>query len=423
MNKSRITALIGSGATIDINGTDTKKLTERVVKSNFTLEKIYSVICEKSPDNETNFEDIMNALEILLSMKVKNDKSNNPTSWSNFVELSSDFIKESVEDIMNAHLKLLKNIAEVINDYDNDLMLNKTNKFFIDFWQNSLEKNFWDIVTLNYDTCLEQCLNGQFVDGFALPEKVMGIYVDADKEWQSPLASRFEPRLLDNVGDYSKIMHLHGCINFARAVPNDDPNKYVFRESNEDMYKYSSYEQARTNWHKWYDLQNANQANEIIFNDPIISGLKKPDKVLSFYPYAYYFYEFHKAIINNKSLLIVGYSFGDIYLNNLLFRVAEFHKDIRRIVIITYWDTEKILEAAKYAIDRTKVFTENEFAVYSRLMQEEFAEIFFKARFKMREWCKQGMLESKDHCVRIYFKGFKQAIDNYGEEILAFLNS
>lgn len=426
MSKNRIIALIGAGATVDIGGINSKELTNSVIETDDFLKKVYSAMCEKNPNVQINFEDIMNALEILLSMKARNNQIQNPTSLSTFAELSPKFVKESLEDIMSAHLMLLQNIAEKINDYDKAFMTNEANKFFVDFWRDSLEKAFWDIVTLNYDTCLEQCLRNQFVDGFTLLEKVMGIYVDTNGGWQSPLASRFEPRILEKPGDCSRIMHLHGSINFARAKPNDESNKYSLREGDDDMYKYPSYEQARTNWHKWYDLQNANQAKEIIFNDPIISGLKKPDKVLGFYPYAYYFYEFHKAIINNKNLLIVGYSFGDIYLNNLLLRVAEFHGTLRRVVVITHWDTDKILEAAeRMKIDGTRIneiriFTRNEYAVYSRLMQEEFFSRVFSRNYK----CIKGdMLESSDRCARIYFRGFKQAIEKHGKKIIAFLNS
>ena len=422
MNKKRITALIGAGATMDIGGIDSRKLTEEVIEINPLLKKIYSAMNEKNPN--INFEDIMNALEILLSMKARDNQSQKPTPWIAFVELNSYFKDESTKDILTAHQELLLTIAKIINVYDKALKFKDENKFFIDFWQSSTEKNPWDIITLNYDTCLEQCLAGKFVDGFSSPEKVMGIYVGAGKKFESPLASRFEPHLLEKVGDYSRIMHLHGAVNFANATPNDDPNKYVFREkSDDDMYKYPSYEQARVNWYKWNAFQNSNQAREIIFNDPIISGLKKPDKLLTVYPYAYYFYEFHRAIISNQSLFIVGYSFGDDYLNNLLLRMAEFHGDSRRVVVVTYWDMEKILAAAKYKVDREDVFMENEFAVYSRLMQEEFAEIFSKARFKMYDWRKRGMLESEDHCVRIYFEGLKSAVIDHNEEILEFLNS
>lgn len=426
MNNNRITALIGAGATVDIGGINSKELTDSIIETDCFLKKIYLAMHEKNPNVQISFEDIMNALEILLSMKDRNNQKQNPTSWSTFAELSPKFVKESLEDIMSAHLMLLQNIAEKINDYDKAFMTNEANKFFVDFWRGSLEKAFWDIVTLNYDTCLEQCLSDQFVDGFTLPEKVMGIYVDTNGRLKSPLACRFEPQILENPSDCSRIMHLHGSINFARATPNDEPNKYSLREGDDDMYKYPSYEQARANWHKWYDLQNTNQAKEIIFNDPIISGLKKPDKVLGFYPYAYYFYEFHRAIINNKNLLIVGYSFGDIYLNNLLLRVAEFHKTLRRVVVITYWDTNKILDATERMktdgtmIDEIRIFTSNECTVYSRLMQEEF---FSRAFFKNYKWIKGDMLESSDRCARIYFRGFKQAIEKHGEEIITFLNS
>lgn len=425
MNKRRITTLIGAGATMDIGGIDSRKLTEKVIKSNPLFKKIYSAMHEKNPN--INFENIMNALEILLSMKARNNQSKKPTPWISFVELNTDFEDESPKDILTAHHELLINLAEIINEYDKALKLKEDNKFFIDFWQNSIKKNLWDIITLNYDTCLEQCLADKFVDGFSSPEKVMGIYVEVYKGVQSPLASRFEPHLLEEVGDCSRIMHLHGAINFAKAIPNDDPNKYVFREkSDDDMYKYQSYEQARVNWYEWNALKNSNQALEIIFNDPIISGLKKPDKLLNVYPYAYYFYEFHRAIISNQSLFIVGYSFGDDYLNNLLLRVAEFHGTLRRVVVITHWDTDKILQAAERIktdgtmINEIRIFTRNEYAVYSRLMQEEF---FPRVFFKNYKWIKGDMLESSDRCARIYFRGFKQAIEKNGKEIIAFLNS
>ena len=61
--------------------------------------------------------------------------------------------------------------------------------------------------------------------------------------------------------------------------------------------------------------------------------------------------------------------------------------------------------------------TPNEYDVISRLLESEYAEML-----SIRALPKTGKLESKDHCVRIYFEGMKVALEKYDKEILEFLS-
>ena len=175
------------------------------------------------------------------------------------------------------------------------------------------------------------------------------------------------------------------------------------------MWKYESYEQAKLNWHGKSNTQT--QSGDEIFNDPILAGLRKPDKLLIVYPYVHYFYEFQKALRQNKSLFIAGYSFGDIYINNLLSRMAELHNKKRRIVIITYYDEN---------IRDNKNISDNENEVIGKLIGNDYKEILRKEKFSDNVL---SATDIKGKCyVKIYYNGMKDAIENHGKEIMDFLN-
>lgn len=83
------------------------------------------------------------------------------------------------------------------------------------------------------------------------------------------------------------------------------------------------------------------QNNETYYAGPIITGLRKTDK-LSCMPYDFYHGNMYNAIVRNNTLVIVGYSFGDIYVNNLINRMHGIWSGKERIVLIDKWDETKI---------------------------------------------------------------------------------
>ena len=313
----RITVLLGAGATVDIGGITADKLTDDVAmkeqcykdsndkeKHSMLLLEIYRALYLNKHNNSINFEDIMNTLENLYSMY--NSKKIR-TPWSAIAELRESFQNIERVLILRAHSDLLTVVSDSIYKYDAVFTQNNHYSEFRDFWMRMGTHCLLDLFTLNYDTILEQSLEGNFVDGFGDLNEVMGVKGD--------LARRFQPAILEKEKNKSKILHLHGCINFARATlspPNH--NKFAFQESYNDMYKYNTYQEAREHW--WGANVIETQSGDTIFNDPILFGLRKPDKILSSYPYAYYFREFQDSIISNNNLLIIGYSFGDNYINN-----------------------------------------------------------------------------------------------------------
>ena len=87
-------------------------------------------------------------------------------------------------------------------------------------------------------------------------------------------------------------------------------------------------------------LDDKNQAGHNIFLTNIITGRMKTDKLL-WSPMQIYMYGLIKALAENEELLIIGYGFGDQYINNLLFQYLQFHPSDKRIRMITYSDPEK----------------------------------------------------------------------------------
>ena len=314
---------------------------------------------------------------------------------TNLKNLERGLIRRACDD-------LIETVATRIFEYNNTFIKNADNAFFYNFWQKATNEVAWDITTLNYDTCLENSLMN-YEDGFDTTVKPMGI--------KGGSAKRFNPRKLADTQE-SRIMHIHGCIQYGPAIPSQNPNEYSFRESFYDMYKYSSYEDAKEHWFNRSNPQT--QSGEQILIGPIITGLRKTDKV-TIYPYSFYLYEFQKALLENQSLFIAGYSCNDIYLNDFLIRMAELHGVKRRIVIVTYFseETKKNWHPDPYIRDTP---TDNEYQVISRLLQEEYASVLAKLQLP-----KNGKLESKDKCVKIYFEGLKKAIEKYGDEIIEFL--
>lgn len=332
----RVTALLGAGATVDIGGIVSEKLTQYIIekeqkcgdtetgeaKRQF-LKEIY-VELNKYDNKPHNFEDVFNLLEWIYTFLISKINTSQKTPLATVLDIKPLYDNLDIRVVYRAIEDTIETIAKCVFEYDRKFLETESNQFFRDFWNAASEKFHWDIITLNYDTCVEKSLNN-YEDGFDELIEVSGFH--------ERKAYRFNPRkLADTV--LSRVMHLHGCILYGQASPQKDPNQYVFKESYYDLYKYSSYEDAREDWYGHSNPQT--QSGEQIIMGPLITGLRKTEKTI-IYPYSFYLYEFQKVLFENSRLLIVGYSCNDIYINNLLIRMAELHGKLRRIVVITYF--------------------------------------------------------------------------------------
>lgn len=179
------------------------------------------------------------------------------------------------------------------------------------------------IFILNYDTTIEQTIN-EYEDGYE-PDGIQDKFL------------RFNPhRLLNNPDGLSTINHLHGCINYYFSTYKDS-NQDVYTFQSRDLYKYPDYATVRELMLGRGQSSPANQSGETYKSAPIITGLRKLDK-LNCIPFDFYHANLVNCLTRNHKLIICGYSFGDSYCNQLIERMLYMHGSRARIVLIDKWN-------------------------------------------------------------------------------------
>lgn len=403
----RVTALLGAGAAIDIGAPNTTEITAEVKKKRqgilkgemqYTLKGIYDVLNRYYPDHECNFEDIFHALEMLSSYNKaawgKQTVYKYKPSISAFIYPNRYFRKY----IPYAHLAesdLLYSVAKQVSKYNEEFKKEKNfkSKWYSDFWNNS--GLIWDVATLNYDTTIEDSL---------------GMYIDGFRKEKGCNFSRFYPSKLKRFKNKHTCIHLHGCINYGypRTV---DPNKYIFEDDFHDLYKLDNYQEACQTWSG--RSQSVTQAGERNHIAPIVTGLRKLEK-LNASPYSHYLSFFQNSLLYNPCLLIVGYGFGDLYLNQIMERMNIIHGNKKRVVIITYCP------------DCVSVYNPK---IFNRVSDEEYR--FVLKQFKTPTYIgkhksnvpEERFFISDDGTARLYLDGFKNTVSAHSQEIIDFFNS
>jgi hypothetical protein len=395
LNEKRITCLLGAGAALEIGGPSSNYLTEQIRQANPFISQISNVLDEYYGNELYNFEDIFHALESLRSYSVSSNalKKFKPVLGA-FINKCNDTYFNRIE-IIRAEHDILRILSSTIYDYDNNLLTNSRNDWYINFWRNLNRKSKLDIGTLNYDTTVQQVLNGDYIDGF--------------EEVEEATYLRFNPINLIT-SNKTRIMNLHGSIYFG-YINDKNINRFVLEDDFYELYKYSNYQDARKTW--FGRSSHHAQSGEITEITPIITGLRKTDKLIAF-PMNIFNNVFTNSILTNSSLLVCGYSFSDVHINKVIEKMSSIHGQNRKIVLITYID------------DYWRNEWTNDPQVMDWLSHEmfEFIAKSFKETYPFESNFRyQNPMISKDGCVRIYFEGFKNTVENFGEDIIKFLTS
>ncbi len=340
-----------------------------------------------------SFEDLFEVIETLYSYSGTWKHEHYPFSLISAL-VKSDLDNYSV-DYERAMKSIIKKIVEIVNSYDELFKKDGREKWFMDFWKEFDGK--LDMFNFNYDTTIEYSL-GDYVDG----------YVPYTQGYE-----RFEPEVLWNASkDKPTINHLHGCILYG----DPNPKRTEYHYSHRDLYKfYPDVLKEAFISGQWLPR---NQAGDAIFYSPIITGLKKTDKIC-FMPHNYYHANLAKKIIENPSLLICGYSFGDLYVNQLIQRHKLVHDKNERVVIVDKWPdyvNEDAVQLYRYFMDRTSGGL-REYVI--RVLECAFEDIL--NTFKQFKQVIDGCWESSNGVFRLYTKGFKSVVDGHQSNILSFL--
>lgn len=188
------------------------------------------------------------------------------------------------------------------------------------FWEHLDNEFEVDVATLNYDTLLEQALPGRLDEGFRAEPSVIG--------------ERFNPVEFANAR--ARLMHLHGSIHYGYPDLGGNPNRFIFEDEHDDLYRHGAPADALASLNP--RSGNVSQAGRPAEIGPMITGLDKTAKVVIAEPYRTYMHTLHSLVEQVPRLLIVGYGFGDLHVNSAIGRFTRLHGDSRRVAVVDFWN-------------------------------------------------------------------------------------
>lgn len=399
----RVTGLIAAGAVIDLGAPSTKAITTAVrarkqrrtdgSEVNFLEQVADAVDARAGKQFVANFEDYLHAVETLQSLSWARDPK---TPWPSVPVVAA--FDPKLDDrwfdrglLLQAEQDLIDEVAGVILNYMRGFDP-VAHPWFTDFWQRAVAKAHWDLATTNYDDSVERCLpRGTWQDGF----------VPLD-----PGVNRFDPQVLWG-GGLSRLLHLHGSVHYG--YPRfANPNRFVFEDDHEDLYKFDDPAEARKTW--FGRSTNKAQSRDYATAGPIITGLRKTDKTM-YYPYDCFQAGFQEAVRTSPRLFVAGYSFGDQHLNRVLQRMTRLHGRNRRIVLVTYFPNPDRWCHDPSVMDWPDNHETFEFIAKSFCEADPFPNSF------------HNPLVSKDGTTQVYLQGMREALQNHGQAIIDFLTS
>lgn len=425
---NRTTFLIGAGAPLDLSLADdivfpsTVNITDEVRKPyrNFMeenqpiqiVQKIYDRLMEtyppvinpfaySDPKPSINFEHLFHVLEMLDSYHWawRGDCKNDaifpvfaPFSKSDF-EFDGRILHSVLEDFV---LRIMDIVTQYNDYYSRGLPIHDWYRSFFNRFRSDS-----DYFILNYDTTIEQTI-GEYEDGY-------------ESDGIQDMFLRFNPhRLSENPRGLSTINHLHGCINYYFSTYKDI-NQDVYTFSDQDLYKYTDYATVRKLMIGRGQSSPSNQSGETYKAAPIITGLRKLDK-LNCIPFDFYHANLVNCMTKNHKLIISGYGFGDSYCNQLIERMRYIHGKLTRIVLIDKWNIPvgERYHAGYWINDRLGMFLckiaecDSFHGVMSQLYENEDG--------------KSGGLISDNHNLMVFSHGFRHAAAHL-DSIVEFLDA
>ena len=420
-----VTIIVGAGAVLDFDHKgifpSVKNITDEVLKLNVQkvdggerplLRELYNHVVKKLNrvletnhimPPQLNFENILHVIEMCIVYS--GCWSKKYISWLAYPEFGTliqpvKFLKDiHTYDYIRAAYELQKTVMGIVNQYDIAFREDKlAEQWYRDFWKSLSGKS--NIFNLNYDNTIEYTLGGEYEDGFP-PVK--------DGEEYSRFSAR---RYYENPRGVSTIAHLHGQILFSEA------RLFPFDYSIRDLVKNKDYQTACKN-RIGGQFPPSNQAKEEYLQPVIVSGSRKTEK-MTFAPNNVYLSDLARKVIENNRLMVIGYSFGDLYLNEILGLGMAAHGDDFKVVIIDKFPLY-INSYISWFHHLIHECNPQEYTFVSRLVKDRlFVEVGQK-KFPLivREY---GVpVVSTNGKLMMCINGFKNAVMNHKETILGFL--
>lgn len=420
----RVTVIVGAGAVLDFEHKgflpSVKNITDEVLKLNIQkveggerplLREIYDhVVRELNSVSETNhiktpqfnFENLLHVIEMCFAYNGCWSKDH--ISWLAYPEFGSliqpvKLLKDiHTYDFIRAAYELQKTVMSIVNQYDTAFIEDKfSEQWYSDFWKALSGRS--NIFNLNYDNTIENSL-GEYEDGFPP--------IEEGEDYSRFSAKRY----YENRRGVSTIAHLHGQILFSEA------KEYPFDYSMRDMVKNRDYQTACKN-RNGGQFPPSNQAKEEYLQPVIVSGARKTEK-MTYAPNNVYLSDLSRKVIENDRLMIIGYSFGDLYLNEILGLGMAAHGDNFKVVIIDKFPSY----VASYVSWYQHLIHEcnpQEYTFVSRLAEDGLTVKMGQTEFPLLVGEYGAPVVSRNGKLMMCISGLKDAVVNHKEEIFEFL--
>lgn len=404
----RVTTIVGAGAAIGLGETEgvtTKYITEQLLqKTEAGTQELLKTIHDNIPEKyKNNFEGYFYVVEQLVTFD--RDWLNNEDKFTHplapFIiprKVTPNDKKKRPRYIL---LEMYRQLMDTINQY-NEYFAKEINgklRWYADFWRTPTEL-FWDVFTFNYDTTLEKCLERKYIDG----------YKDSGTDIQMFTPTWYLSEFKHN--NKHTINHVHGCLLYSGEEPDFDADSEIQAVYSHTQRKWKSYQANKKFLEKVLMGKGLGQTGDFLAQDSIITGLQKTDKIIS-HPYAFYRTQLDKQLIENNRLLIVGYSFNDYYVNNMLESLPSYHESYKIVIIDYLSNSEEIDSRQSYALG--EFFKEHS---EKKFMQHFIETIINKGVVKKGDnvWSKfeydttkDQYIISSDTQVMFFYGGFKEA--------------
>ena len=303
----KTTVLLGAGAMIPYGGPTTNELTQRLL-DNKECNGFFNPIYYRTNEN-ANFEFLLSSIESLLDWKLANEDNNSELLTSNILlEPIYEYKYRSKWDIWKIYKEAINDIIERIKDYDNFISFNiEKYKSLVDYISNEKQKSSIKIYSLNYDRLIPRIASKHGINFYE------GIGNNG-----------YEYNLRKFATHPSTFFNLHGSI-YTSLVSGDVFKIFDTPIELEYLQK----------------INGGNPGEDKLFL-PIIAGYSKSQRIMS-EPFNLGIAAFMNDCNTCSRLVIVGYSFGDPYINSILKRFIKF--DSTEIIIIDYYEGEHLSDA------------------------------------------------------------------------------
>ena len=424
----RITTIVGAGAVLDFEFSSpgalfpsTQNITKEIIDlkvqglyndTSDIINDVFTLACnsltalyEKRDLHchyELNFEELYFLIESVMTFCPTGIEHTTPKYYpilSSLIKVSDELTKYPYIEYVRALNIIVAKIVNIIDTYDTHFRDNPNSElWYRNFWHGNTNLKF-DIFTFNYDTTIENSMI-EYEDGYnPIKDNKLGI-------------SYFDPKkLLTNSQKLSTIQHLHGCIYYSEYAPIE----CIKTHSNRDMFKMRTVQDALKQIGLQSDAQS--QARESFLNSPILIGLRKLDKMI-YMPNSIYHANLVNKLSSNKGLLIVGYSFGDLYVNQLIQRRLIMKGERHRMVIIDYFPEyiNSAVRVRRHILDHRT----NLYVFLKPFINFNFDDNFNYCGLKYSSY--YNPIYSEDKRIMLFICGFKKAVESHADLIIKHLS-